>query len=117
AAEANLHQAVEEIDRISTRLFRETFAAVQEAFRQVFVELFEGGECQLSLTDPDQPLAGGVDIHVRLPGKPSRHLLQLSGGERALVAIAFIMSMMRVRPVPFCVLDEVDASLDEVNLT
>lgn len=115
-AEATLRETVAAIDRSAAEAFLTCFDQVQEALSEVFSELFPGGACRLSLTEPDDPLSGGVEVHVQLPGKPSRHLLALSGGERALAAIALIFSLMRVRPAPFCVLDEVDASLDEANV-
>lgn len=115
-AEQGIQAAIAEIDAAAGKTFMEVFARVQNALQDVFGELFPGGHCHLSLTDEEDPLRGGVDVHVQLPGKPSRHLLALSGGERALTALALIFALMRVRPAPFCVLDEVDASLDEANL-
>lgn len=115
-AEEGIQAAIAEIDAAAGKTFMDVFAKVQDALEDVFGELFPGGHCRLSLTDEDDPLRGGVDVHVQLPGKPSRHLLALSGGERALTALALIFALMRVRPAPFCVLDEVDASLDEANL-
>lgn len=100
---------------ISTQ-FRATFAALEGAFGRRFQQLFDGGEAQLSLTDPEDLSRTGVEITARPPGKKRQPLAMLSGGERALTAVALLMAMLEVRPVPFCVLDEVDAALDEANI-
>ncbi len=96
--------------------FRTTFAALEDAFSRRFTELFGGGDAQLSLTAPDDLSATGVEIHARPPGKKRQPLSMLSGGERALTAVSLLLAMLEVRPVPFCVLDEVDAALDEANV-
>ncbi|HUP82578.1 MAG TPA: chromosome segregation protein SMC [Candidatus Limnocylindria bacterium] len=96
--------------------FRATFAALEDAFARRFTELFGGGEAQLSLTAPDDLSTTGIDIHARPPGKKRQPLQMLSGGERALTAVSLLLAMLEVRPVPFCVLDEVDAALDEANV-
>jgi chromosome segregation protein len=96
--------------------FRTTFAALEDAFARRFTELFGGGEAQLSLTAPDDLSTTGIDIHARPPGKKRQPLQMLSGGERALTAVSLLLAMLEVRPVPFCVLDEVDAALDEANV-
>ena len=96
--------------------FRSTFAALEDAFARRFYELFGGGDAQLSLTSPDDLSTTGVDIHARPPGKKRQPLAMLSGGERALTAVSLLLAMLEVRPVPFCVLDEVDAALDEANI-
>ncbi|MEP7157888.1 MAG: hypothetical protein ABI797_00535, partial [Chloroflexota bacterium] len=96
--------------------FRSTFAALEDAFARRFHELFGGGDAQLSLTAPDDLSTTGVDIHARPPGKKRQPLSMLSGGERALTAVSLLLAMLEVRPVPFCVLDEVDAALDEANI-
>jgi chromosome segregation protein len=103
-------------ERITTQ-FRNTFAALEGAFARRFEQLFGGGEAQLVLTDPDDLASTGVEIMARPPGKKRQALAMLSGGERALTAVALLFSMLDVRPVPFCVLDEVDAALDEANIT
>ena len=97
--------------------FRSTFAALEDAFARRFHELFGGGEAQLSLTAPDDLSVTGIEIHARPPGKKRQPLSMLSGGERALTAVSLLLAMLEVRPVPFCVLDEVDAALDEANVT
>jgi chromosome segregation protein len=107
------------IDELNTMIadqFRRTFAALETAFEQRFQQLFGGGQARLSLTDPGDLAATGVEIVARPPGKKAQALAMLSGGERALTAVALLFAMLEVRPVPFCVLDEVDAALDEANI-
>jgi chromosome segregation protein len=104
------------LDELMTEQFRQTFAALEDAFGRRFGQLFGGGEAQLSLTDPDDLSSTGVEITARPPGKKRQPLAMLSGGERALTAVALLLAMLEVRPVPFCVLDEVDAALDEANI-
>jgi chromosome segregation protein len=104
------------LDQLMTEQFRTTFAALEGAFARRFQQLFDGGDAQLSLTDPEDLAATGVEITARPPGKRRQPLAMLSGGERALTAVALLMAMLEVRPVPFCVLDEVDAALDEANI-
>jgi len=96
--------------------FRRTFAALENAFDARFRQLFAGGFARLSLTDPEDLASTGVEIVARPPGKKAQALAMLSGGERALTAVALLFAMLEVRPVPFCVLDEVDAALDEANV-
>src|SRR5690606_35502904 len=93
-----------------------TFQAIRQQFQTVFAELFGGGRADLRLTDPDALLETGVDIVAQPPGKKLQHLSLLSGGERTLTAIALLFAILRVKPVPFCVLDEVEAALDEANV-
>jgi chromosome segregation protein len=96
--------------------FRRTFAQLEGAFARRFTQLFDGGEAQLSLTVPEDLAVTGVEIIARPPGKKRQPLAMLSGGERTLTAVALLLAMLEVRPVPFCVLDEVDAALDEANV-
>ena len=96
--------------------FRTTFAALETAFERRFEQLFGGGYARLSLTDPADLGTTGIEIVARPPGKKPQALAMLSGGERALTAVALLFAMLEVRPVPFCVLDEVDAALDEANI-
>lgn len=109
-------ELIGDLDRLIAERFRTTFAALEGAFARRFHQLFDGGEAQLSLTDPGDLSATGVEITARPPGKKRQPLAMLSGGERALTAVALLMAMLEVRPVPFCVLDEVDAALDEANI-
>jgi len=107
------------IDELTTMIgdqFRTTFRALETAFDARFKQLFGGGFARLDLTDPSDLASTGVDIVARPPGKKAQALAMLSGGERALTAVALLFAMLEVRPVPFCVLDEVDAALDEANV-
>ncbi len=113
---ASLHQAILRINRVSRERFGETFAKVSEVFQALYPRLFHGGEARLLLTDPDDLLETGIDIVARPPGKKPQHISLLSGGEKALTAVALIFSIFTVKPSPFCILDEVDAPLDEANI-
>lgn len=115
-AMAGTRQLIADLGRLITEQFLATFAALEGAFARRFEQLFGGGEAQLSLTLPDDLSATGVEITARPPGKKRQPLAMLSGGERALTAVALLLAMLEVRPVPFCVLDEVDAALDEANI-
>ncbi len=114
-AREELLQLISELDDAAKTEFLRTFAEVAVAFEEVFQRLFDGGETRLELTLPDDPLNGGVEIIVRPPGKRLQNLMLLSGGERALTATAFVFALLRVRPSPFCVLDEIDAALDAAS--
>jgi chromosome segregation protein len=113
---ARLREVIADLDKMMEAAFRETFVAVADAFEEIFARLFDGGTARLELTDPDDLLETGVDIVARPPGKRLQSLALLSGGERALSAAALIFAILRVRPTPVCVLDEVDAMLDETNV-
>ena len=115
-AAAGLRQVITELDRLMEQRFSSTFEAVAEEFRSYFRQLFDGGEARLILTDPENLTDTGVDISARPPGKRLQSLNMLSGGERALTAAALIFALLKVSPTPFCVLDEVDAMLDEANV-
>ncbi|ADH99223.1 chromosome segregation protein SMC [Salisediminibacterium selenitireducens] len=115
-AKGTLHEVINEMDQEMIRRFDDTFTQIQSCFQDVFKQLFGGGRAALELTDPDDLLHTGVDIVAQPPGKKLQHLALLSGGERALTAIALLFSILQVRPVPFCVLDEVEAALDEANV-
>ena len=107
---------IAELDTMIADQFRTTFLALETAFERRFEQLFGGGFARLSLTDPTDLGSTGVEIVARPPGKKAQALAMLSGGERALTAVALLFAMLEVRPVPFCVLDEVDAALDEANI-
>jgi len=109
-------QLIGELNVMIADQFRATFTALEAAFDASFQRLFGGGFARLSLTDPDDLASTGVEIVARPPGKKAQALAMLSGGERALTAVALLFAMLEVRPVPFCVLDEVDAALDEANV-
>jgi chromosome segregation protein len=116
AAIASTRNLIDELNTMIADQFRRTFAALETAFAARFTQLFGGGQATLSLTDPADLSATGVEIMARPPGKKAQALAMLSGGERALTAVALLFAMLEVRPVPFCVLDEVDAALDEANI-
>ena len=107
---------IADLDELIATQFRTTFAALEVAFDRRFQQLFAGGFAKLSLTDPADLAATGIEITARPPGKKPQALSMLSGGERALTAVALLFAMLEVRPAPFCVLDEVDAALDEANV-
>jgi chromosome segregation protein len=113
---ASTRNLIDELNTMIADQFRKTFAALETAFEARFKQLFGGGQATLSLTDPGDLSATGVEIVARPPGKKAQALAMLSGGERALTAVALLFAMLEVRPVPFCVLDEVDAALDEANI-
>jgi chromosome segregation protein len=116
AASERLHRVVAELDELMETNFRETFDAVAARFEETFTILFNGGAARLELTEPDDLMNTGVDIVARPPGKRSQRLALLSGGERSLTAVALLFAILQVSPAPFCVLDEVDAALDEANI-
>ncbi|MCI0583097.1 MAG: hypothetical protein L0227_09445, partial [Chloroflexi bacterium] len=107
---------IAELDTLISEQFRTTFRALETSFDARFRQLFGGGFARLSLTDPTDLASTGIEIVARPPGKKPQALAMLSGGERALTAVALLFAMLEVRPVPFCVLDEVDAALDEANV-
>lgn len=111
-----LYEIIREMDDEMKTRFSETFNHIKDEFSVVFKELFGGGSAKLQLTDPHNLLDTGIDIIAQPPGKKLQHLGLLSGGERSLTAIALLFAILRVRPVPFCVLDEVEAALDEANV-
>jgi chromosome segregation protein len=116
AAMAELETAAVELETHMRERFSEAFAAIQAAFQECFTELFGGGEARLVLTEPDDLLRTGIDIVARPPGKKLQGLLSLSGGERALTIVSLLFGLLKINPTPFCVLDEVDAALDEANV-
>jgi chromosome segregation protein len=115
-ADEDLRRVIAELDELMKREFRKTFEAVAVEFREMFTRLFGGGHARLILEDEDDPAQTGIDIEARLPGRREQGLSLLSGGERSLTAVALIFSLLKVSPTPFCVLDEVDAMLDEANV-
>lgn len=116
AARDQLHKVIREMDGIMVRRFRETFDMVNQNFGQTFNRLFGGGSGSLLLTDPEDLLTTGVDMVVQPPGKRLINYNLLSGGEKSLVGIALVLAVFQVKPSPFCVMDEVDAALDEANV-
>ncbi|MEV0791281.1 chromosome segregation protein SMC [Kribbella sp. NPDC050459] len=112
----DLMDIVKEVDERVEQVFTEAYRDVEAAFEHVFSRLFPGGEGRLVLTDPDDMLATGIDVEARPPGKKVKRLSLLSGGERSLVAVAFLVALFKARPSPFYILDEVEAALDDTNL-
>jgi len=115
-AKQTLFSVIAEMDKVMKKRFEDTFLQISKEFSIVFKELFGGGHAKLNLTDPKNMLDTGIEIIAQPPGKKLQQLGLLSGGERALTAISLLFSILRVRPVPFCVLDEVEAALDEANV-
>jgi chromosome segregation protein len=115
-ARNSLAQAIREIDSTARELFLTTFTQVRENFRQIFMSLFGGGECDLRLENPDAPLDCDIEIHASPRGKKTQRIHLLSSGERALVALSLLFGIFLTKPSPFCVLDEVDAPLDDANI-
>lgn len=115
-AEKDLRKVVVELEEIIKEKFKETFKAVNEEFSEIFKQLFGGGSARLIIEDEENITETGIEIEATLPGKRKQELALLSGGERSLTAIALIFSLLKISPTPFCVLDEVDAMLDESNV-
>ena len=97
-------------------IFTDSFDEINRNFKSIFTELFGGGRAELSLSDPENVLECGIDIRVAPPGKVIKNLVSLSGGEQAFVAIAIYFAILKLRPSPFCLLDEIEAALDDVNV-
>ncbi len=112
----DLQKVIRKINKITQEKFLKTFDLVNEKLSEVFPRLFDGGSAKLVLTDPNQPLETGVEFMVHPPGKKLTRLSLLSGGEKALSAIAFIFSIFLIKPTSFCIMDEIDAPLDEANV-
>jgi chromosome segregation protein len=111
-----LERAIAKINRTTKKRFEEAFEAINERFQQVFPRLFRGGKAWLALTNPDDLLATGVEIYAQPPGKKLGSVALMSGGEKALTAVSLIFAIFLIKPSPFCLLDEVDAPLDEANV-
>ncbi|HSO14301.1 MAG TPA: chromosome segregation protein SMC [Anaerolineales bacterium] len=115
-AEEDLRHVIAELDELTKQEFSKTFDAVDKQFRAMFTRLFGGGSARLALTDPDNLVETGIEIEARLPGRREQGLALLSGGERSLTAVALVFALLKVSPTPVCVMDEVDAMLDEANV-
>ena len=116
SALADLEAAIAQMDQESKRLFAETFEAVNKNFQVLFPKMFRGGVAKLALTNPDDMLETGIEILAQPPGKKLGNIELMSGGEKALTAVSLIFAMFQHKPSPFCILDEVDAPLDEANV-
>ena len=115
-ARSSLQQAAREIDQTAKTLFLESFSKVREHFRSVFQTLFGGGECDVRLANEDEPLESEIEIHAAPRGKRTQRIHLLSSGERTLVAVSLLFAIFLAKPSPFCLLDEVDAPLDDANV-
>ena len=115
-ARERLQKVIKEMDQIMAKRFKETFIQVDRAFREMFIRLFGGGRAELVLTQEDNILETGVEIIAQPPGKKTQYLSLLSGGEKSLTAIALLMAILKIKPSPFCVLDEIESNLDEANV-
>ncbi len=115
-ASKDLQEVIDALDEMMEKDFLKTYKAVNIEFSSFFSRLFNGGEAKLVFSDEENPIEGGVDIEARLPGRRQQGLALLSGGERSLTAVALIFALLKVSPPPFCILDEVDAMLDESNV-
>ena len=115
-AKSEMEGLISEMLEVMKKQFSESFAHISKNFNQVFRELFGGGQANLSLADPDDILESGVEIEAQPPGKKLQSLTLLSGGEKAFTAIALLFAILKVRPTPFCILDEIEAALDDVNV-
>ncbi len=111
-----LEKLIEELTVDMCRIFSESFVIINKNFGSIFRELFGGGKAELVLTDPDNILESGIEIRVAPPGKVIKNLISLSGGEQSFVAICIYFAILKLKPAPFCILDEIDAALDEVNV-
>jgi chromosome segregation protein len=115
-AKQELEKIIIETSNSMAEQFSINFNAIQNHFSHVFSELFEGGKAEIYLTDPDNPMESNIEINAEPPGKKLRHISLLSGGEKSMVAIALLFGILRTKPTPFCVVDEIDAALDDQNI-
>jgi len=113
---AQVESSIRELDKLTRERFVGTFNQVEVAFTETFQKLFGGGEGKMALSDPERVLESGIELHITLPGKKRQPLQLLSGGERSLSAMAFLFALLKVKPSPLVVLDEVDAPLDGRNV-
>ena len=113
---AKLRNVITDMTAVMKKQFEERFKVINKNFSEVFVELFGGGKAELKLTDEDNILESGIEIEVQPPGKKLQNMMLLSGGERAFTAIALLFAILKINPAPFCVLDEIEAALDDVNV-
>ena len=115
-AKQSLNKVIQEMEKIMAQKFAETYKEVNARFTEVFQSMFGGGQAHLELSDPEDYLLTGIEIVAQPPGKKEQVLTLLSGGERAMTAIALLFSLLTVKPSPFCILDEIESALDDVNI-
>ena len=115
-AEKSLQKIIVDLDELMRKQFRERFSEIDHEFDKVFKELFGGGQANLELMDDDDILEAGIKIIAQPPGKKLQNMMQLSGGEKALTAISLLFAIQNLKPSPFCLLDEIEAALDESNV-
>ena len=115
-ARQSLNKVIQEMEKIMAQKFAETYQEVNARFSEVFCSMFGGGQAHLELSDPEDYLLTGIEIVAQPPGKKEQVLTLLSGGERAMTAIALLFSLLTVKPSPFCILDEIESALDDVNI-
>lgn len=115
-SKSELENIISNLTQEMCRIFSESFVIINSNFKEIFKELFGGGKAELILTEPENVLESGIEISVAPPGKVIKNLISLSGGEQSFVAIAIYFAILKLRPAPFCILDEIDAALDEVNV-
>ncbi|MFA6308119.1 MAG: AAA family ATPase, partial [Clostridia bacterium] len=111
-----LYKVISEMKVIMRKQFIKQFKLINENFNKVFNELFQGGRAELILTDEENILESGIEVEVQPPGKKLQNMMLLSGGERAFTAIALLFSILKLKPTPFCILDEIESSLDDANV-
>lgn len=111
-----LNKVIQEMEKIMAQKFAETYQEVNARFTEVFQSMFGGGQARLELSEPEDYLLTGIEIVAQPPGKKEQVLTLLSGGERAMTAIALLFSLLTVKPSPFCILDEIESALDDVNI-
>jgi len=116
AARKELMDTIRKINLDSRELFQRTFEEARLHFQEIFRMLFQGGKADMELVESDDPLEAGIEVYAKPPGKEFRNIRLLSGGERSLTALAILFAVFKVKPSPFCILDEVDAALDEANV-
>jgi chromosome segregation protein len=113
----DLTKLIQELDAVAVKAFKETFDEVNQHFKRIFMELFRGGEGELKIIDEDNVLESGEEIYAKVPGsRKVQSMTLLSGGQKALTAIALLFSLISAKPGPFCILDEIDAALDDNNI-
>ncbi|MBQ7783394.1 MAG: chromosome segregation protein SMC, partial [Oscillospiraceae bacterium] len=117
SSKRELEKLIDELTETMKQKFSESFKEINDNFKRIFVELFGGGKAELVLIDPEDVLESGIEINVAPPGKVIKNLSLLSGGEQAFVAIAIYFAILKIKPAPFCILDEIEAALDDVNVS